>query len=371
MTALQNSWYNGWVAGLVADPSTTQLIQPCPPLDTTDAALWMVEDAIPPASLTFNTQIVSTLRFFDEYASAIDVLQWPQSQLEDDIGPVIYASWAAYLQGLQPQPTPDDLPTVFFQWAVQEAPEVANIGSSDLQQMAQLTDAQDSLRPYTGPDAQPVDFIGSFANLVQFVQQSPGVSFSFDSRQTSSDTSQTWTAGENTNFYGIWSGSDSTSPVSGQFAQSHVVLTSQADAYAIWSATPGAWYNSSVLNMMNTNEGSPPWPVSGHPVWNDLFGPEGGMPRLVAALVVMDGISVVVTSDAAYSSSDQEAIASNAGSGMWPFFISDGPAVTNSANFDNSGAMRIETITQANHPIVVGANVLDIGRYLGHSPTVE
>src|SRR5215207_8933309 len=103
MTVLQNRWYNAFVAGLFADSSTAQIIQPAPPMARTDAALWTYENLIPPASLTFNTQLVSSAHFFNEYASVVEVLQWPQSSFEQDIGPSVYQQWTDHVHQMQPQ----------------------------------------------------------------------------------------------------------------------------------------------------------------------------------------------------------------------------------------------------------------------------
>lgn len=366
MTTLQNCWYNGLTAGLQASPATVQIIQPAPILQT-DSGLWTYENSIPPTSLTFNTDMYRSKQFFDNYAAVIRQLQFPQDSFKQDIGDAVYQQWTRYVNQLQPPPTPDQIPGVFFNWAIQFAPAVAQVGTSALTQMALIDDAQHSLAPYEGPNALPVDFDGSFAQLLQILQQSSSVQFSFDSSTSNSDVSNTWTGGVDTSFYGLWTGCCSTAPLSQQFARSNVTVTVRAKAYTIWRSVPGTWYNSSLLNNAYSNISTPPWPANANPNWDDVFGPTGSMCQLIASLLVMDGMHITVTSDATYTGFDQQTILSNASSGLWPFFIlNSGNMVTNTITFGSTSGMQIETVTQPGTPVAIGANVLDIARYLGH-----
>ncbi|GCF10350.1 hypothetical protein [Dictyobacter arantiisoli] len=367
MTILQNCWYNGFIAGLQASPTTAQIIQPAPPMRQTNAGLWTYENTIPPASLTFNTDLYRSKQFFDNYASVIRQLQFPQDSFKQDIGVDAYQQWTRYVSQLQPSPTPDQIPAVFHDWAIQLAPAAAQVGTADLTQRALIEDAQHSLALYEGSNARPVDFDGSFTQLLQILQQSSSVQFSFDSSTSNSDVSDTWTGGVDTGIYGLWTGCGSTSPLSQQFARSKVTVTVHAKAYTIWRSIPGTWYNSSLLNNAYSNIFTPPWPANAHPNWNDVFAPTGSMHQLIASLLVMDGMHIIVTSNATYAGIDQQTILSNTSSGLWPFFIPNSSSiVTNTITFGSTSGMQIETVTQPGTPIAVGANVLDIAHYLGH-----
>jgi hypothetical protein len=366
MTELQNQWYNALVTGLLADPSVAQLIQPAPLLAPSDSSLWAYENLIPPASLTFNTQMTSSARFFREYASAVDGLKFPESAFEQDIGPIVYQQWTDHISQVHPPPAPGELPDLFFEWALLNAPEVAHIGASDLRWMYQISTAQEALKPYEDPNAKPADFSGTFEKLLQMLQASGSTQFSFDSSRATSDVSNSWTNGANTTFYGLWVGSNSTSMLSAKFARSKVTVTARL-RYTVWISVPGAWYSSFLLNLAYSNKSSPPWPQNESPTWDEIFGPQGSMQRLIGWLLVADGLDVTVESDAIYSDRDQRVITSNALNGLWPFFVpSSGGFATNSVTFDETGAMRIEFFTEPQNPIVIGANVLGIARYLGH-----
>jgi hypothetical protein len=91
----------------------------------------------------------------------------------------------------------------------------------------------------------------------------------------------------------------------------------------------------------------------------------GRLLRATAALLVADGLRCTVTSDAVFSSDDQRVLKDKAGAGMWPFFVPSGDGVTCKAYFDGQGRLTVETSTPHGRPLVIGANVLDIARYLG------
>jgi hypothetical protein len=67
-----------------------------------------------------------------------------------------------------------------------------------------------------------------------------------------------------------------------------------------------------------------------------------------------------------FNQSDQAAILQNAPNGLWPFFIPSSDVASNQVRFDAQTGMAITTMTQPNHPLVIGENVLGIRQYLGH-----
>ena len=194
MAELQSRWYNAFVAGLQADPSVAQIIQPTPPLDPTDAALWTRERAIPPLSLTFNTELVAAADFFDEYSAIVTALLWPSAIFERIVGTDVAQQWTQHVQQLGSGMEISEIPDLFFDWAFRNAPGVASAGSLQLREATRLNAAQELVRRFVGQDASLVDFSGGFADLLQFLQNSGQATFSFDSRNSPVDVSQTWTA---------------------------------------------------------------------------------------------------------------------------------------------------------------------------------
>jgi hypothetical protein len=367
MVALQNRWYKSLVGALPLDPSMFQLVQPSGPMSPTDQALWTSLDVIPPASLTFNRSILGAAQFFTEYAPMVSQIQFPQTALEQEIGEQNYQAWSAYLATLSPAPSDNQLPALFQNWAARNAPSVASAGVAFLSRLVLLDAAQQALAPYQGPNAKPADFTGSYADLIQTLKASSGRDVSFDSSRTSGDVRNTWTGGVDIGVDGLWAGSGTNARLSRKFAASRVTVSAQFRAYAQWTAVPGAWYSSSLLNVAHSSQATPPWVANADPSWNDLFGPGGSMVRALASIVVVDGTNITITSDAVFSATDQQVILDCAPLGFWPFYVPTlGGSVSNLVSFGSSGGMEIEIVTQPGNPLVIGANVLGIAQFLGH-----
>ena len=367
MVALQNRWYNALVGALPLDPSMFQLVQPSGPMPVTDQALWASLDVIPPASLTFNRSILGAAQFFTEYAPMVGQIQFPQTALEQEIGEQNYQAWSAYLATLSPPPSDNQLPLLFQNWAARNAPSVASAGVAFLSRLVLLDAAQQALAPYQGPNAKPADFTGSYADLIQTLKASSGRNVSFDSTRASGDVRNTWTGGVDIGVDGLWAGSGSNSRLSRKFAASNVTVSAQFQAYTQWTAVPGPWFSSSLLNVAYSSQATPPWAANANPSWNDLFGPDGSMLRFIASLAVVDGSNVTVTSNALFGTTDQQTILDGAPLGFWPFYAPTlGGSVSNLVSFGSSRDMEIEIVTQPGNPLVIGANVLGIAQFLGH-----
>ena len=367
MVALQNRWYNALVGALPLDPSMFQLVQPSGPMPVTDQALWASLDVIPPASLTFNRSILGAAQFFTEYAPMVGQIQFPQTALEQEIGEQNYQAWSAYLATLSPPPSDNQLPLLFQNWAARNAPSVASAGVAFLSRLVLLDAAQQALAPYQGPNAKPADFTGSYADLIQTLKASSGRNVSFDSTRASGDVRNTWTGGVDIGVDGLWAGSGSNSRLSRKFAASNVTVSAQFQAYTQWTAVPGPWFSSSLLNVAYSSQATPPWAANANPSWNDLFGPDGSILRFIASLAVVDGSNVTVTSNALFGTTDQQTILDGAPLGFWPFYAPTlGGSVSNLVSFGSSRDMEIEIVTQPGNPLVIGANVLGIAQFLGH-----
>ena len=367
MVALQNRWYNALVGALPLDPSMFQLVQPSGPMPVTDQALWASLDVIPPASLTFNRSILGAAQFFTEYAPMVGQIQFPQTALEQEIGEQNYQAWSAYLATLSPPPSDNQLPLLFQNWAARNAPSVASAGVAFLSRLVLLDAAQQALAPYQGPNAKPADFTGSYADLIQTLKASYGRNVSFDSTRASGDVRNTWTGGVDIGVDGLWAGSGSNSRLSRKFAASNVTVSAQFQAYTQWTAVPGPWFSSSLLNVAYSSQATPPWAANANPSWNDLFGPDGSILRFIASLAVVDGSNVTVTSNALFGTTDQQTILDGAPLGFWPFYAPTlGGSVSNLVSFGSSRDMEIEIVTQPGNPLVIGANVLGIAQFLGH-----
>jgi hypothetical protein len=198
------------------------------------------------------------------------------------------------------------------------------------------------------------------------MQASPGRRGVFDSTLMRGDPRRGWADIADADIDGLWIGSGG-APASRAFAESHVTARIAINACATWTVTPGAWYSSSLLSQAFSAATSPPWRTDANPSWQDLFGQGGGMRRALASVLIVDGVSITVSSDATFGASDQQTIMDHAAAGLWPLYARAGEGVRTAVRFGPGGTMDIKIVTTSGHPIILGGNVLDIGRYLGHA----
>lgn len=361
-TAITNAWYNQLCKSLNLSVDHFQLVQPVA-ICASDEALWACKNQVAPNTLKYNYWYYDQPAFFSEYAAIVKQLQFPDSSFEKDIGKTVYAKWNDYLKGL-PQPPPESaLPGIWFQWAMLNAPSVANIGRTDLGCQVLIKGAQAALAPYLGSNAQLPEFSPSFTNLITTLQASPSTSFSFDSGTANPDVSNSWVPGNDPVFFGIYTGSWCGYLLNKKFAQSAIAVSTQIDHFAVVPVTPGAWYNSGLLHLALASQSVPPWEAGAS--WNTYFGAGGTLHYAIGAVVVLDGISLTLTSNAFFTSEEQSIIKSQAMPGYWPMY---GPQLsgisTNDISFD-SGTMTINFRVTAGNPVIIGNNVFAIGQYLG------
>jgi len=305
--------------------------------------------------------------FFSEYAAIASQIELPLEALGQAIGPDNYEAWQEYLRKQDPAPAPSEIPKLFNTWACVYAPAVAAAGTAELSRLALLAGAKKALDNYTAGESRPADFRGGYADLLAMIERAPGAAISFDSRQADDNVADTWAGGLNTGCYGLWTGSSKESQITREFAASEVKIEARFRSVMVWVSTPGDWYNSSLLNLAYSDAGSPPWRADAWPDWQEAFGERGRMPRLIGSLVIVDGIDATIWSDGRYDEPDQKAIVENSVAGLWPFHCPSGAAGRNEVRFDAGVGMMIRTVTEPGNPAVLGANVLGIARYLGHS----
>lgn len=374
---LQNGWYNGFSQGLGQSPDSFQIIQPAPPIASGSAAnsiFWAYYNNIPPFSLTQQFAASGGNQFYNDYRGLLSALV-PSREInvKEDIGAANYAKWQAYVLRLPTLPSMNQIPTMFRNWAMFYAPSVANIGSSDYAAILldPIATAQNELALiYTDALGLPINFDWqlSYTDMVNQLNSSPQRAFTFNSNSMNSNVSNSWTGGSDSGFFGLWGGSSSTSSISEQFAASNVTVSATFDNVLVFANTPGAWYYSSAMGLAYANQTGNPWSPGSSINWNNTFGTNGNMQRFGANVIVASGMSVTITSDASYSTLDQQTITSSGSAGFWPFYCgSSGSSSTNTATFNENGNLQITTSSIQGVPIVLGVNVLSAGEFVGHS----
>lgn len=379
MSTLQDQWYNAVIAGLGLSPGSFQLVQPMVPLGASSVQLWSYFNCLPPLSLTNNNVTGGGNLFYSNYAGVISQLMPPNnSELQFALGDS-YGAYTTFVNSLNPPAytmAPADLTKAIIFWAntnnIPNGAQIANLTISA--QNNAITQAQSSvsnpqfLYPTgTPPPAGYPVFSQTIAQLQAALQRAPSAAIHFDSDTESSTLTNTWAEGSVGGMYDLFWGNASggASQINQMAASSHIVVDASFKSALTFAANPGGWYNSSALGTAYSVQDNTIW-QHGTPSWQSTFGPSGNMQRFTTSVVVVDGISITMTSDAAYSSSDQKQIQAQAKTGFWPFFsIEASGGYSSSVSFNSSGQMSSTITSPAGNPAVFGVNVTPVAAYLG------
>lgn len=374
---LQNGWFNGFLQGMGLNQNSFQIIQPAPPIASGAAAnstFWTYYNNIPPFSLTQQFQASGGNQFYSNYRALMSALMPSRNiDVQTDIGADNFKKWQKYILGLKNPPAMNQMPTLFRNWAMIYAPKVANIGSSDYAAILldPIATAQNELTLiYTDLNGLPIspNFELTYDQMVNDLLNSPNRSFTFDSQTMDSNVASSWTKGGNSGFFGLWGGSTTSSSISQQFASSRIRITATFDNVLTYANTPGQWYNSGAMGLAFANKTGNPWSPQSSINWDNTFGANGNMQRFAANLIIASGMNVTVISDATYSTLDQQTITSSGYAGFWPFYSSgSGSSSTNTATFNEQGQMTINMSSIKGVPVILGANVLPVSQFVGHS----
>lgn len=372
---LQNQWYNT-IASAVAGNADFQIIQPNAPITSTatDDQIWQFFNNIPPAAL--NNEFVPSggNQFYNDYTGVLSQLTSNALTNFQNVLGSYYPLWQRYLATVSPFPTLQQLPNVFYQWAIVNAPTVAGPGRAAY--AAALLDPIFQAQTLAFNTQSFVNNTPNFSQgVLQLLQQVPNgstISFTFDSNTASSNVTSTWANGNSGAFFGIFGSSDSSSSQLTQtFANSRVTANVTLQKVITFTASPpgppNGWYSSAALGQAHAaSNGGAPWVSNANPSWASTFGPTGTMQQFVSSLIVVDGFSATITSYAQYSSSQQTQIQNQSSSGFWPFYWnSSSSGYSNSVSFNADSTLSYTMSSGLGNPMVIGAVVLPASQYFG------
>lgn len=376
---LNDGFYNGLLTGLgfsKGDP--IQVIQPSPPIASgveADTLLWNYFNNIPPFSLTQNTTLSGGAQFLSNYQALLANLLAAGDTFDETVGETCSTEWKNYLRSIQPPIPLSSYPLTFRGWAMMSdnCSSVATSGASAL--AASLLDpifaAQMAVLPYKPAGMNSVSFVPGYQQLMSQLSAAPSREFDFDSQSMDSNVENSWTSGSNSGFFGLWGGSSSESNASKTFASDRVQLSAAFQNVLNFISTPGDWYTSSAMALAYGNESGPPWDPNKPQSWENFFGSNGLLPRFAVNLIVANGMDIAVTSQAEFSSEEQQEIRENSSKGLWPFYSgSNGSTSSTKAEFDASGSMTVRITSVPGNPIVIGCSVLPVEQYVGHEVEV-
>lgn len=378
VATLQDMWYLAAVDGLGLDKSSFMLLQAGAQLPYTTSAFWQLIDSIPPKALTSVLSLGSLNSFYQDYGGLFSAVISP---ISDDFKRVMgdnLSDWMDYKKTVTASALKDagGWPGVFALWAGQNLPD--NVATSAISIMNKdvhnVVNAASS-KYYANSDADhPFDPKKDTLYNIKIdditgglMAHGPTKSVHMDSKTSSSDVSTTWAKGGVSGFFDIFSlgGGGSYSSTTSKFTSSEVTIDATFQhVVTLETFKPGDWYSSAFLNYAYKG-GDTAWSAGNPMTWASTFGPDGNLQRIIEGLVIVDGIDIVMTSDATYSSEEQTSIKTQAKGGIWPFFSASASGGHDSdVTFNDKGQMTVKTSLPAGNPVVFGANVRDISAYV-------
>jgi hypothetical protein len=376
MSTLNAQWYNAVVSGCGLDPTSFQLVQGSSPLVSTSEALWNIADAVPPLSVShyFNPSQLNV--FSADYGAVINNLKYQNAQaFQNDMGDY-FAAWMTYQGTLTTLPA-GGLPAAFQTWAnIHMPPDQAMQCYTDFLQIYQgVVPTAVQMWVAAGGLKATKAYNATISQLQGMIPSAPSKSFTLETATASADISHTWAqveAGGILDFFEA-GGDSSYDQLTETFSQSGLSISVTFNSLLTFPLGPLSktssdpilstyqpWFSSPALNLAYNNNNNIVW-KNGAPTWANTFGPTGNMLRTASALVVVDGISITMTCDTAFSTDQQTQVKSAAEAGFWPFFEAEGSGGwTNNASFDESGFMTITSICPAGNPNILGVIVTPI-----------
>lgn len=378
MNKLTAQWYNAVVNGCHLDPDTFQLIQGATPLGSTSETLWNILDVVPPLSVS-NYYNPSQLNVFStDYGGVINNLK-PQNadRFQNDMGDY-YAQWVAYLK-TGPTVPEGGILALFKNWSqLNLSPGLAQQCYTDYQQVSQgvvPVAVQMWLNAGGGAGGKRKAYNATIAQLQSAIAAAPSASFQMDSSSESSDVSHSWAkveAGGILDFFEA-GGDSSYDNLTIKMASSGMIISAKFDHLVTFAAGPLSqpstdpilsgyqpWYSSAALNLAYQNNNNVVW-NNAPPTWDNSFGADGNMLRTTSALVIVDGVTLTMTSSQSYSSDEQTKVRAAIEAGFWPFFeISSSGGWDHDVSFASDGSMTITSNSPTGNPTILGAIVTPI-----------
>jgi len=375
VVTLQNQWYNT-LATAVGGNANFQLVQPNNPIppQATNDQIWQYFNNLPPATLNFNLTLSGGNQFYSDYTAVLSQLSSNALTNFQNVLGSYYPLWQQYLATVTPFPSLQQLPNIFYNWALVNAPTVAGPGRSAYQ--AALLDpifqAQNLAFNTAGFVNNVPNFTQGVTQLFQQIPNGTAQSIQFDSASANSNVTSTWAQGNSGAFFGIFGESDSSSSqLSQQFASERVTASINFQKMITFvtdpPGAPNGWYSSGALHQaLAATGGGQPWRANANPNWAGTFGSGGNMQRFLGSLVIVDGINATITSQAQYSASQQTQIQQHSSSGLWPFYwSSSSSSFSQTVTFNSDSTMTYSVSSPIGSPVIIGGFVLPASQYLG------
>jgi hypothetical protein len=285
--------------------------------------------------------------------------------------------WQQFLNGQTSLPQGGIL-SLFQTWSTLHMPAgQAQLCVSDLEQILDnpISVAQSMWHSALG--AGVFAYSISIETVRNLLSEAPSGTVAMNSLQQSSNTSGTWAQGAVTaadDLFNI-SGEASFSDLTSSLLQAGLNITAQFQNVATMSAAPLSqpssdpnpplnnaqpWFNPAAFQMAFQN---PSLWNNQPPSWSSMFGPNGSLQRTCSALVIVDGVTITITSNVGFSASEKTQFEAAAKVGFWPFFASQtATGWVNNISWDDSGNLTytVSSPPGTSNQLVLGAIVTPI-----------
>lgn len=382
MQTLTEQYYNALVTQLNLSPQQFQLAQGNIALDSTTQNVWAMMDAIPPQSLVNNWTPGGVNTFSSQYGALITRIQdTATGSFQAALGDY-YSAWQTYLKANPPSGGQSIL-QVYSGWAYGVSgmpPDQANktVGLFQAALNGPVTQANIAWYAAGGQTA-----IKAYDQTVETIDNhiagAPSGGVTLNSQTQSSDTSHTWAQGGVEGFIDVFFGAGQSTydSVSSEVIASELDFQISFDHVTTVPITPLAngtvtagpttyqpWYVPAALLLAYSNNNNNTW-QTGTPDWTTFFGAQATLPRVASALLIVDGISITVTSGKSIDKSSQTEVTAAFEAGFFPFFGVEGSGGwKTTTSFSDEGLMTVTSSCPQGNPQVLGLIQTPVSSYV-------
>ena len=385
MKTLTEQYYNAIVGQIHLSDQQFQLAQGNVALDKTTQNLWSMMDAIPPKSIVHEWTPGGLNTLSSQYGALISRIQDTATGAFQAAMGDYYAAWQAYLKA-NPPSDGKTIIEVYSNWAYQLSgmpPDQAGktLGLYQAALNGPVTQANIAWAVAGGQTA-----IKAYTQTIETVDNTlsgaPAGSVSINSATQSSDTSHSWAEGGVEGFYDVFfgGGEGSYDHVSSEVIASELdfqigfshVTTIPVTPLANGTVTAGPttykpWYVPAALLLAYSNNDNNTW-QTGTPDWSTFFGAQATLPRVASGLVIVDGITITVTSGKSIDTASRTEVKSAFEAGYFPFFgVAGAGGWTTTTSFSDEGIMTVTSTCPQGNPQVLGMLQSPISTYVSET----
>lgn len=379
MQTLTAQYYNAVINGCGLQASNFQLVQGTAQIGSTSEPLWQILDSIPPQSIGHYYDPSQHNLYSQTYGGVVVHLK-PQNSTEFQTQMGDYFNqWMTYTGTLPALPAGGML-ELFKNWSQMIMPpgQAANcyqlysvLGYGAITLGAQAWIDMLNAPPNPGIAA----YSRTIAMLRNDLESAPPKSFTLNSATESSDISHTWAKASVSGAYDFFFGAASSSyeKWTEQIATASLSMTVKFGKLTTFVAGPlyqpstdmilkeyTPWYNSKALSIAYHENNNDVW-MHGAPTWAGTFGPTGNLQRFCTALVVVDGVTLNVSSQVGLAKGEQKQFSVAISGGFWPFFKANASGGwSHSTSFDDNGNFAVTSVCSAGNPQILGVLVSPI-----------